>query len=162
MKRSRLFIVLFLIIFSLSCKEKNKDGVVKIDYYEINNYILYPVLDTLVILEEKGYSKLINVKYDDSIKELSFTIYENTYVFNQNHVNILSGVFEYKGFLFYFWEKEFDNRHNWIRNTGKQKDIKYQNQNEWFIGDMNYYNFKREKDKFVLTESKRNDIISEN
>lgn len=154
-KLQQTYIIIFgLLIFTCfiftSCKEKNKDGVVKIDYYKINNDILYPVLDTLAILEEKGYSKLINVKYNDSIKELYFTIYENTYVFNQNHVKVIVGVFEYKDFLFYFCEDEFDNRHNWIRNTGKQKDIKYQYQKEWFIGDVDQHSFKFEKDKFVL------------
>lgn len=149
MKRNRIFIIFFLIIFSLSCKEKNKDGVVKIDYYEINKDILYPALDTLVILEKQGYSKLINVEYDDSIKVLSFTILENTDVFNQDHVNILAGVFEYKGFLFYFFD-DFDNKYNWLKNTGTKKDFQYKYLTEWFAGAVTYHSFKFEKDKFVL------------
>lgn len=149
MKRNRIFFIFFLIIFSLSCKEKNKDGVVKIDYYEINNDILYPALDTLVVLEKQGYSKLINVEYNDSIKVLSFTIYENTDVFNQDHVNILAGVFEYKGFLFYFFD-DFDNRYNWFKNTGTKKDVKYKYLTEWFAGGVTFHSFMFEKNKFVL------------
>lgn len=148
MKQNRLFIVFFLIIFSSSCKEKNKDGVIKIDYYEINNDILYPVLDTLVILEEKGYSKLINVGYNDSIKELEFTILENTVFFSQDHIT-LDGVFEYKGFTFYFYD-DFDNRYNWLKNTGTKKDYQYKYLTEWFIGDMDFYIFKLEEDRFIL------------
>lgn len=161
MKRSRLIILLLLIIVSVSCKEKNKDGVAKIDYYEINNDLLYPVLDTLVIMEEKGYTKLINFSYKDSIKQLSFDSYENTYVFNQNHVKGMYGVFEYKGFIFYFYEGDIDNIQNWLKNTGKKKDIKYQYQKEWFIGGWYWYYFNLEKDKFVLTESTKDILYSE-
>lgn len=159
MKRSSLFILLLLIIVSVSCKEKNKDGVAKIDYYEINNDLLYPVLDTLVIMEKQGYSKLINVEYFDTLKEFQFCIYENTPIFNQDHIN-LKGVFEYKGFIFYFFDN-FDNIDNWLKNTGTKKDYRYKHLTEWFAGDLDYYNFTFKKDKFVLTEFKHHDIFSE-
>ena len=129
----------------------------KIALYEINDNKLYPVLDTaILILEKDGYSKLVKINYEDSVKVLSFTTYENMpsfTSFNHDYIKDMKGVFEYKGFLFYFYNN-FDNRNDWIKDTKRLKEIPYYYQKEIFIGDLAYTSFQFEDNEFILLTEK--------
>ena len=149
-----LLILISLIVSFTSCKENPKIGKAKVPLYEINDNKLYPVLDTAILINEKdGYSKLIEIEYNDSTKVLNFIIFENKTFFNQDNIKNLKGVIEYKGYLFHFYN-DFDNKNSWIKETKESKDIVYHFQIVNFKGDLTYTSFQFEDNEFTLLTEK--------